>query len=358
MFFLSGVAKYLFVPLAEAVVFAMLASYLLSRTVVPTMAKYLLREHDPEEGERKLRSRNPFIVFQLAFESRFEKIRRGYRRMLEFCIAHSALFIVLFFVLSMGSAALLYPFLGEDFFPSVDSGQFKLHVRARTGTRIEDMAALCDRIDNTIRQVIPKNELVTIIDNIGLPYSGINTSYSNSAPVGPADADIQVSLTEHHRPTDEYVARLRAELPRRFPGTEFYTLPVDMVTQILNFGLPSPIDIQIVGPNQQGNLAFAEHLLNQVKYVPGAADMRIQQSLRQSESHRQRESLHGAERGVCPARRDAEPAGGDQRQLSDLADVLPRSAERRGIQHCRAVAAVCAGYHAGSAQYSFDPGQR
>jgi multidrug efflux pump subunit AcrB len=278
MFFLSGVARYLFVPLAEAVVFAMLASYLLSRTVVPTMAKYLLREHDPQEGERKLRSRNPFIVFQLGFESRFEKIRRGYRRILELCIAHSAVFIVLFFVVSMGSAALLYPFLGEDFFPSVDSGQFKLHVRARTGTRIEDMAALCDRIDNTIRQVIPKSELVTIIDNIGLPYSGINTSYSNSAPVGPADADIQVSLAGHHRPTDDYVARLREELPRRFPGTEFYSLPVDMVTQILNFGLPSPIDIQIVGPNQQGNRAFADHLLNEVKYVPGAADMRIQQT--------------------------------------------------------------------------------
>ncbi|HVT98068.1 MAG TPA: efflux RND transporter permease subunit, partial [Acidobacteriaceae bacterium] len=278
MFFLSGVARYLFVPLAEAVVFAMLASYLLSRTVVPTMAKYLLREHDPQEGERKLLSRNPFIVFQLAFESRFEKIRRSYRRMLELCIAHSALFIVLFFVLSMGSAALLYPFLGEDFFPNVDAGQFKLHVRARTGTRIEDMAALCDRIDNSIRQVIPKDELVTIIDNIGLPYSGINTSYSNSAPVGPADADISVSLSEHHRPTEEYVARLREELPRRFPGTEFYTLPVDMVTQILNFGLPAPIDIQIVGHNQQANFVFAEHLLNQVKYVPGAADMHIQQS--------------------------------------------------------------------------------
>jgi multidrug efflux pump subunit AcrB len=277
MFFLSGVAKYLFVPLAEAVVFAMLASYLLSRTVVPTMAKYLLREHDPEEGERKRQSYNPFTRFQLAFESRFEKIRRSYRRILELCIAHSALFIVLFFVLSMGSAALLYPFLGEDFFPSVDSGQFKIHARARTGTRIEDMAALCDRIDNTIRQIVPKNELVTIIDNIGLPYSGINTSYSNSAPVGPADADIQVSLTEHHHPTDDYVARLREELPRRFPGTEFYTLPVDMVTQILNFGLPSPIDVQIVGPNQVANREFAEHLLNRVKFVPGTADMRIQQ---------------------------------------------------------------------------------
>ena len=277
MFFLSGVAKYLFVPLAEAVCFAMLASYLLSRTVVPTMAKYLLREHDPQEGERKRRSRNPLIAFQLAFESRFEKIRGSYRRMLELCIAHSALFIVLFFVLTMGSAAFLYQYLGEDFFPSVDAGQFKLHVRARTGTRIEDMAALCDRIDNTIREVIPKDELVTIIDNIGLPYSGINTSYSNSAPVGPADADIQVSLTEHHHPTQDYVARLREELPRRFPGTEFYTLPVDMVTQILNFGLPSPIDVQIVGPNQAGNRAFAEHLMNLLKFVPGAADMRIQQ---------------------------------------------------------------------------------
>jgi multidrug efflux pump subunit AcrB len=277
MFFLSGVAKYLFVPLAEAVVFAMFASYLLSRTVVPTMAKYLLREHDAQEGEQKLRSRNPLIRFQLLFESRFEKIRRGYRDILELCIQHAGLFIVLFFVLSMGSAALLYPFLGEDFFPSVDSGQFKLHVRARTGTRIEDMAALCDRIDNSIREVIPKNQLVTIIDNIGLPYSGINTSYSNSAPVGTADADIQVSLTDHHRPTEEYVAHLRDELPRRFPGTEFYTLPVDMVTQILNFGLPSPIDVQIVGPDQAGNRAFAEHLLNLMKYVPGTADMRIQQ---------------------------------------------------------------------------------
>jgi multidrug efflux pump subunit AcrB len=277
MFFLGGVAKFLFVPLAEAVVFAMLASYLLSRTVVPTMAKYLLREIDPQEGERKRQSHNPFTRFQLAFESRFEKFRHGYRRILKLCIHHAGLFIILFFVLSMGSAALLYPFLGEDFFPTVDSGQFKLHIRTRTGTRIEDTAALCDRIDNTIRQIIPKSELVTIIDNIGLPYSSINLSYSNSAPVGPGDADIQVSLAEHHHPTDDYVARLREELPRRFPGTEFYTLPVDMVTQILNFGLPAPIDIQIVGPNQQGDLEFAQNLLNQIKYVPGTADMRIQQ---------------------------------------------------------------------------------
>jgi multidrug efflux pump subunit AcrB len=277
MFFLSGVARYLFVPLAEAVIFAMLASYLLSRTVVPTMAKYLLREHDEGEAEQRHHSLNPFIRFQLLFEHYFEKFRHGYRRMLELCVHHAGVFIVVFFVFTMGSAALLLPWLGEDFFPSVDSGQFKLHIRARTGTRIEDTADLCDRIDNTIRELIPKNELETIIDNIGLPYSSINLSYSNSAPVGPGDADIQVSLAEHHRPTDEYVQKLREELPRRFPGTEFYTLPVDMVTQILNFGLPAPIDIQIVGPNQDGNREFADRLLNEIKYVPGTADMRIQQ---------------------------------------------------------------------------------
>ncbi|MFZ0630428.1 MAG: efflux RND transporter permease subunit [Acidobacteriaceae bacterium] len=277
MFFLGGVARYLFVPLAEAVVFAMLASYLLSRTVVPTMARYLLHEHDPLEGERKLQSRNPFTRFQNAFEHRFERIRSGYRSILELCVEHAALFMILFFVFTMGSAAVLYPFLGEDFFPSVDSGQFKMHVRARTGTRIEDMAELCDRIDNTIRQVVPKKELVTIIDNIGLPYSGINTTYSNSAPIGPADADIQVSLTEHHRPTEDYVERLQAELPRKFPGLEFFTLPVDMVTQILNFGLPSPIDVQVVGPDLEGNRLVADRLLNEIKYVPGTSGMRIQQ---------------------------------------------------------------------------------
>jgi multidrug efflux pump subunit AcrB len=277
MFLLGGVARYLFVPLAEAVVFAMLASYLLSRTVVPTMARYLLHEHDPGEGERKRQSRNPFTRFQLAFEHHFERVRSGYRSILELCIEHAGLFMVLFFVFTMGTAAVLYPFLGEDFFPTVDSGQFKLHVRARTGTRIEDMAAMCDRIDNTIREVIPKSELATIIDNIGLPYSGINTTYSNSAPIGPADADIQVSLTEHHHPTDGYVQRLRDELPGKFPGVEFYSLPVDMVTQILNFGLPSPIDVQITGPNLEGNRLVANRLLNEIKYVPGTSGLRIQQ---------------------------------------------------------------------------------
>ncbi|GGG99749.1 efflux RND transporter permease subunit [Silvibacterium dinghuense] len=277
MFFLSGVARYLFVPLAEAVCFAMLASYLLSRTVVPTMAKYLLKEHDEHEVEQKARSRNPLVRFQLGFEHYFEKLRRGYYRILELCLTHSTVFLLFFLAFAIISSAALYPFLGEDFFPSVDSGQFEFHVRAQTGTRIEDMADLCDQVDRTIREVVPEDELITIIDNIGLPYSGINTSYSNDATIGPADADISVSLTENHHPTDAYVQKLRTILNQRFPGTTFYTLPVDMTTQILNFGLPAPIDIQIVGKDLAGNRQVAEQLINQIKQVPGTADLRIQQ---------------------------------------------------------------------------------
>ena len=285
MFFLTGVAKYLFVPLAEAVVFAMLASYLLSRTIVPTMAKYLLQEHDEESVERKKTTHNPLVRFQQGFEHYFEKLRVGYRGVLELCIRHSAIFLALFFVFCIGSFALLYPWLGQDFFPSVDSGQFKLHVRARTGTRIEETARLCDQIDQAIRREIPSKELVTIIDNIGVPYSGLNLSYSTSAPVGTADADIQVSLTDKHHPTDEYVQALRAKLPLEFPGTTFYALPVDIVTQTLNFGLPSPLDIQIVGQNQVANRELAERLMNQIKYVPGTADLRIQQPFDEPDLH-------------------------------------------------------------------------
>ncbi len=277
MFFLSGVAKYLFVPLAEAVVFAMLASYFLSRTIVPTMAKYLLKPHSDEAVQQKLQSRNPLIRTQLAFERQFERLRSGYGRVLELCLTYSTAFIVLFFVLTLGSAALLFPWLGQDFFPTVDSGQFLLHVRAPTGTRIEDTAALCDRVEQEIRREIPRKELVTIIDNIGLPYSGLNLSYSTSAPVGPADADITVSLTKDHHPTEAYVEKLKANLSQQFPGTSFYTLPVDMVTQILNFGLPAPLDIQVIGQNMTMNHKFAENLLQDLKHVPGATDLRIQQ---------------------------------------------------------------------------------
>jgi multidrug efflux pump subunit AcrB len=277
MFLLNGVARYLFVPLAEAVVFAMLSSYLLSRTVVPTMAKYLLKEHDQAEVERKRTSRNPFIRIQQGFEAGFENFRHGYLRLLTLCVDYSVVFLVLFIVFALASIGLLLPSLGQDFFPSVDAGQFKIHVRARSGTRIEETALLCDHIDSTIREQIPAKEVVTIVDNIGLPNSGLNLSYSTSAPIGSADADIQVQLTPDHHPTAAYVERLRTVLNREYPSVTFYVLPVDIVTQILNFGLSAPIDIQIVGPDLNGNRALAERLLNEVRYVPGAADARIQQ---------------------------------------------------------------------------------
>jgi len=277
MFFMGGVAKYLFVPLAEAVIFAMLASYFLSRTVVPTMAKYLLQEHDPAGEKQNLKSRNPLVRAQLAFERRFEQLRTFYFRLLQLAIAHSTVFLILFFVFTIGSFALLYPWLGQDFFPSVDSGQFKLHVRAPSGTRIEETARLCDEIDNAIREEIPKQEVVSIIDNIGIPYSGLNLSYSSTGVVGSWDADITVALTEKHHPTDLYVQHLRAKLNNEFPGVTFYTLPVDMVTQILNFGLPAPIDVQVIGNNIQGNRVFIDSLLKDISYVPGTADLHIQQ---------------------------------------------------------------------------------
>jgi multidrug efflux pump subunit AcrB len=277
MFLLSGVARYLFIPMAEAVIFAMLASYFLSRTLVPTMAKYMLHEHDDAEVARKQASRNPFVRFQSGFEKAFAGFRGIYLRLLTLCVEQAAVFLIIFIVFVVGSAALLVPWLGQDFFPAVDAGQFKIHVRAHTGTRIEETAALCDHIDATIRAHIPASEVSTIVDNIGLPYSGLNLSYSTSAPIGPADADIQVQLSAKHRPTDEYVEELRGVLARDYPGVTFYVLPVDIVTQILNFGLSAPIDIQIVGPNLYGNRAVAEKMLNEVRYVTGASDARIQQ---------------------------------------------------------------------------------
>ena len=277
MFFLSGVARYLFVPLAEAVVFAMLASYFLSRTIVPTMAKYLLKPHSHEAEEDKKTSRNPFIVFQRVFERNFERFRSGYHGFLAICVENRVIFLLCFFGVCILSMAVLYPWLGQDFFPTVDSGQFKLHIRAQTGTRIEETARLCDEIDKSIREMIPKSELVTIIDNIGLPYSGLNLSYSNSAPIGAGDADILVSLSANHRPTATYQQELRRRLLAKFPGTTFYYLPTDIVSQILNFGLPAPLDIQVVGNDTLADHAYAEHLLSQIRQVPGTTDLRIQQ---------------------------------------------------------------------------------
>jgi CzcA family heavy metal efflux pump len=281
MFFLGGVARYLFVPLAEAVVFAMLASYFLSRTVVPTMAKYLLKGHEHDRVEQARASRNPFVRFQITFEHYFERLRDWYHGVLRVCLQYRAAFLLSIVAFWVVSIALLYPWLGQDFFPSVDGGQFKLHVRAHTGTRIEDTARLCDQIEDVIRQEIPKNELGTVIDNIGLPYSSLNLSYSNSAPVGTADADILVSLERKHRPTIEYTRALRDRLTAAFPGVEFYYLPTDMVSQILNFGLPAQIDVQVAGLKVVENRALAEQMMQEIAHVSGTTDLRIQQPFNQ-----------------------------------------------------------------------------
>jgi multidrug efflux pump subunit AcrB len=285
MFFLAGVVRYLFVPLAEAVVFAMMASYLLSRTLVPTMARYLLKAQTEEEARAESeKSHNPFTRMQIKFEKGFERFRDGYHRLLESCIRHRKIFVLGFFA-ACGLSFLLLPWLGQDFFPSVDSGEFKLHMRAPTGTRIEDTAAICDLVEQDIRRHIPPAELDTIIDNIGLPYSSINLSYSNSAPTGPADADIQVALKGNHHHTAKYVHDLRPVLARDFPGITFFDLPVDIVSQILNFGLPAPIDIQIVGNNLVGDRMFASQLLNRLKFIPGTVDLRIQQQFNYPKFH-------------------------------------------------------------------------
>src|SRR4030081_2253524 len=233
MFLLTGVARYLFVPLAEAVVFAMLASYLLSRTLVPTMAKYLLAGHR-EDGAHQETKQNLFSRLQSRFEQGFERFRNAYCGVLAWCLAHRRVFVTSFLSACVLSVVIIFPFLCQDFFPSVDSGEFKLHLRAPTGMRIEDVAALCDRVDTEIRRKIPSQEVASIIDNIGIPYSGINLSYSNSAPVGSEDADILVSLSVKHHPTADYIHQLRLTLPKQFPGVSFGFLPAGMVGQILN----------------------------------------------------------------------------------------------------------------------------
>jgi multidrug efflux pump subunit AcrB len=252
----------------------MLASYFLSRTIVPTMAKYLLRS-EKSHGEKS--TRNPFVKFQRRFEEAFEKFRGSYRNVLEVCLHRRRAFLIAFFASCIGSLVILVPWLGRDFFPNVDSGTFKLHLRAPTGMRIEETANLCDLVEASIRKQIPASEVHNVIDNIGLPYSGINLSYSNSAPVGTSDADILVTLSNKHHPTDDYVQQLRQTLPKEFPGVTFAFLPADMVSQILNFGLPAPIDVQVVGNDLEGNQRYADVLLAKLRYVSGATDLRIQQ---------------------------------------------------------------------------------
>jgi len=270
MFFLSGVTRFLFVPLAEAVIFAMLASYLLSRTLVPTMVLFLLRNQN-------LHQTGTFGGFHRRFENAFERLRASYRNALEACMRHGRWFAAAFLALCFASLGLVFV-LGQDLFPQVDAGLMRLHVRARTGLRIEETARLTDEIENTIRTMIPAGELDTMLDNIGLPYSGINLSFSNAGTIGTPDAEILVSLKEGHRPTTEYVKLLREELPRRFPSTQFFFQPADIVTQILNFGVPAPIDVQIAGSDQLGNYNVARQLANRIRAIPGAVDVHVQQA--------------------------------------------------------------------------------
>ena len=272
MFFLSGVSRYLFVPLAEAVVFAMLASYILSRTLVPTLALYLLRIHHPGP------SRNPLVQFQQGFERGFERVRTGYEGLLTRLVLRRTVFIPAF-LLACLCVFLLVPFLGRDFFPATDAGEFILHVRGKTGLRIEETARLCDLVEAEIRRTIPAGELDSVLDNIGLPYSGFNTMHSTSGLVGASDADIIVSLKEDHHPTAAYIRRLRATLPSEFAGDMFYFLPADITTQILNFGLPAPIDVQITGSDVYQSKPIADAMLKQLRQVPGLTDVRIQQPL-------------------------------------------------------------------------------
>ncbi len=273
MFFLSGVAKFLFVPLAEAVSFAMLASYLLSRTLIPTLVMYIMRGHEH-------RAETPKSVlgrFQRGFERKFEDFRRGYESLLETTLQHRGLFVacfLVFCVLSLG----LFSFLGQDFFPQVDAGLLKLHVRGRPGLRVEETARLCDEIESSLREQIPQGQLQTILDNIGLPNSGINQSYSSNGTIGTSDAEILIALDpEHHIPTADLTRHLREFLPRHFPGVEFFFQPADIVTQILNFGIPAPIDVQVVGTDLQTNYEIAQRIAGRMRHIPGTADVHVQQ---------------------------------------------------------------------------------
>ncbi len=271
MFFLEGVAKFLFVPLAEAVVFAMLASYVLSRTLVPTLALLLM-------GHQKKNGKIAQWIFTVhdAFNRKFEKLRNIYILFLSHLLTHRKSFLAVFLSICLLSCG-LYALLGRDLFPTVDTGQIKLHMRAPTGTRIENTALISDQVDKAIREIIPEQEIASIIDNIGLPYSGINLSYSNSGTIGTLDAEILISLKPDHHPSREYIDKIPAELGKRFPGVEFFFQPADIVAQILNFGIPAAIDVQIYGSNVDENTIFAGKLMNRIKSISGAVDVHIHQ---------------------------------------------------------------------------------
>ncbi len=275
MFFLTGVAKFLFVPLAEAVSFAMLASYFLSRTLIPTLVMYIMRGHEHKAETPK----SFFGRFQRGFERKFENFRRNYEALLETTLEHRGAFVIcflIFCVLSLG----IYSFLGQDFFPQVDAGLIRLHVRGRAGLRVEETARLSDQVEAVLREEIPRGQLQTILDNIGLPNSGINQSYSSNGTIGTSDVEILIAMDpEHHPPTADLRRHLREILPKRFPGVEFFFQPADIVTQILNFGLPAPIDVQVVGTDMQSSYGIAQQIANKMRHVPGAADVHVQQLL-------------------------------------------------------------------------------
>jgi CzcA family heavy metal efflux pump len=280
MFFLPGVAGYLFVPMALSVVFAMIASFILSRTLVPTMAMYLLKPHAAgSEHDAHATSGNAFVRFQRGFEARFERVRGGYLGLLRRALQARRGFMIGFLAIVVLSFGLL-PFLGSNFFPNVDSGQIAMHVRLPVGSRIEASAAQFERITAAVGDIIPTDQLETTIDNIGLSTSSINTIYNNSGTLGPQDGDVSIKLKEGHAPTDQFVDKLRIELPRRFPGATFSFLPADITSQILNFGSPSPLDIQISGKNEQQAREYTHKLMAKLAAIPGIADLRIQQPAR------------------------------------------------------------------------------
>jgi CzcA family heavy metal efflux pump len=279
MFFLEGVSRFLFVPMALSVIFAMVCSFILSRTLVPTMANYLLRAHvDHGKGGVPV-SRNPLVRFQRNFEARFERLRHGYDGVLRRAVERRKLFIAGFAAVVVLSFCLL-PFIGSNFFPAVDSGQVLMHARVPVGTRVEETAVRFARIEEAIRRVIPSSEIETMVDNIGLPSSNINLTYNNTGVMGSQDGDFQIALKEGHAPTADYVRQLRAVLPQQFPDTTFSFPPADIVSQILNFGSPAPIDVQIRGRDVASNYVYAQQLLKKIRAIPGVADARIQQSNR------------------------------------------------------------------------------
>ena len=336
MFQLAGIAKYLFIPLAEAVVFAMIASYILSRTLIPTLAKFWLKKKEEDSRRRK----TGLARFQERFEHGFERMRSGYRELLTLAIDGGSAFAGIF-LLAIAAAALLafpigpLPGLGQDFFPNVDAGQLKLHLRAPTGTRIEETAILCDQVEKTLRDTIKPGEITSIVDNLGLPYSGINLAYSTSAPVGPGDADIFINFTKKHSSLYDYQRDLRVKLAASYPSTQFEFLPADIVSQILNFGLPSPLDVQVTGSNLGCESRIHREAAAEIRRHPGRGRPAHPAALRLPANQCRRGSQQGDIPRSHPAERRIEHADLALGQLPDLTLVLDRSEERYAIQRGR-----------------------